>query len=151
MLEVWNVMQTGPPVYMWRESDPFALAWWAPDGSAVLVQDHAGWWLGDAGSGAFGLLLSYSAPEANSPPTNAASWHPAAGSPWSADSAKMVFSAGAGSWRGQALTPSHIGAFGLYVAEPRNMSSRPRLLDSGPDSAASWTYADPSTTFLVGG
>jgi hypothetical protein len=150
-LEVWNVTQPGPPLYMWRENDPFALAWWSPDGSAVLVEDHTGWWLGDAKSGVFGLLLSYGTPVGNAPPTNVASWHPAAGSPWSANGAQMVFVSGAGIWRGQELAPPRSGPFGLYVAEPRNTSSRPRLLDSGPDSAASWSYADPSTTFLVGG
>lgn len=150
MLEVWNVTQPGTPVYMWRESDPFALAWWSPDGSAVLVQDHSGWWLGDIKSGTFNRIL-YESPTSGEPPANVASWHPAAGSPWSANGAQMVFASGAGVWRGQALTPPRSGAYGLYVAEPRNTSSRPRLLDSGPDSAASWSYADPSTTFLVGG
>ncbi|HKV86098.1 MAG TPA: hypothetical protein VJN88_16210 [Ktedonobacterales bacterium] len=150
MLEVWNVTQPGPPMYMWSESDEIALAWWSPDGSAVLVQDHTGWWLGDIKSGNFDRIL-YESPTSDAPPTNVASWHPAAGSPWSADGARMVFSSGAGMWRGQSLTPPHTGAFGLYVAEPRNTASQPRLLDSGPDSAASWSYADPSTTFLVGG
>ncbi|MGH2485280.1 MAG: hypothetical protein ACRDHE_04625, partial [Ktedonobacterales bacterium] len=150
-LEVWNVSQPGPPEYMWRETDPYALAWWSPDGSAVLVQDHTGWSLGDARSGDFGLLLAYGSPVSDAPPTNTASWHPAAGSPWSADGAQMVFSSGAGMWQGQALAPPRSGDYGLYVAAPRDTTARPRLLDSGPDSAASWSYPDPSTTFLVGG
>lgn len=149
-LEVWNVTQPGPPEHMWSESDDFALAWWSPDGSAVLVQDHSGWWLGDTKSWTFDRLLTES-PTSDAPPTNVASWHPAADSPWSADGTRMVFSSGAGMWRGQSLTPPRTGAFGLYVAEPRNTTSQPRLLDSGLDSAASWSYADPSTTFLVGG
>lgn len=150
-LEEWNVTQPGPPIATWPESDPYALAWWAHDDQFILVQDATGIALADARSGAETSLVTYAQPAAAAQTASAVSWRPAAGSPWSSDGSQFVFVSGPGTWRGASLAASQAGSTGLYVANPTSSSSPPRLVDSGPDSMPSWSYADPSTTFLVAG
>ena len=150
-LELWSVTQPGPPLYTWIGRDPYALAWWSHDSATILMQDRDGWRLLDARTGASTVLLMYSTPADNTPITQIASWRPAAGSPWSADDSHIVFVSGPGIWRDAPLALSHTSSAGLYVADPRSVTAKPRIIDGGPDIEPSWSYADPSTTFLVAG
>ena len=150
-LEVWNVAQPASPRATFAERDPYAQVWWARDDQSLLVQDSDGWTLADTRSGAETPLVTYSQPATNAPATTPVSWHPAAGTPVSGDGSQFVFVSGPATWRGRPLATPSEGMSGLYVANSTSPSSQPRLLDSGPDSMPSWSYADPSTTFLVAG
>lgn len=151
MLEVWDVTRPGPPLVTWPERDPYVLAWWAHDGKTILVQDETGWSLADIRSGSEMSLVSYATPVTSLPSGAIASWHPAAGSPWSADGSRFVFVSGPAQWRDGPLAAPVTGSVGLYVADPWSSTMKPRLIDSGADVDPSWSYADPSTTFLVAG
>ncbi|WIG57349.1 MAG: hypothetical protein OJF49_000093 [Ktedonobacterales bacterium] len=142
--------------YSWAESDPNALPWWSPDGQHVLIHDVGGWQLVDPAHQRVQPLLMYDAGATVLPapvtPAAPVTWRPATGSPWSNDGAHVVFSAGSGTaWQGAPLRKPHGADYGLYVASFANGGFKsPVLIDSGADSAASWSYLDPSTTFLVG-
>lgn len=149
-LEEWNVTQPGAPIATWPERDPYALAWWAHDGQRILIQDATGLSLADARSGAESSLVTYAQPATAAQTATAVTWRPAAGSPWSSDGSQFAFVSGPATWTGAPLAATPAGSVGLYVANPTS-SAMPRLVDSGPDSMPSWSYADPSTTFLVAG
>lgn len=150
-LEVWDVTRPGPPIQTWAERDPYALAWWARDSKSILIQDATGWSLTDARTAAQTPLVRFTTPVTSFPDSAITSWHPATGSPWSADGSRFVFVSGPATWRDVSLAPPSTGSVGLYIADPASSSAAPRLIDSGADTAPSWSYADPSTTFLVAG
>jgi hypothetical protein len=149
-LAVWRV--DGPagqtPLFSWPESDSMALAWWSPDSHYVLVRDHGGLWLADVRARSARQLLA-SAPTTPASP-NPPSWHPLAGSPWSADGQTIAFTdPGTGSWLGRPLPTLRGGRGGLYVVGVAGHPSEPRLIDTGSDQWPSWSYLDPSASFLV--
>ena len=141
-----------PPLFSWREPDADALAWWSPDGSALLVRDTGGLKLVDVGQRTVTNLLSAPGGATGETTSGAAHafWSPASGSPWSADSTRIVFASDAGAtWRGSPLAKPAHGNTGLYVASVRD-GAAPILIDSNADTAPSWGYLDPSTVFLAG-
>lgn len=150
-IELWNAGHPGAPATTVGEGDPYVLVWWSPNSALLLIQDHAGWRMLDARTGMVTDLVAYANPVQDTPGQPITSWHPAAASPWSGDGSRFVFAAAAATWRGAPMTAPTTGEYGLYVADPRADTARPQLIDSGPDQEPSWTYADPSTTFLVAG
>jgi hypothetical protein len=147
---VWRVgAAPAAVVYSWSESDPDALAWWSPDGRAILVRDQAGLELADLGARATRPLLATPAPvAAPGTPAPAAAWQPLVSSPWSADSTRIVFTdPGSGLWQGRAL-PSASSGGGLYVAASSG-SAAPQLLVSGVVAWPGWSVLDPSASLLV--
>jgi hypothetical protein len=143
----WTAGAQQPAVFTWPEDDALALAWWSPDSRYVLVRDQMGLWLGDTRARTIRHLLTSAPPPAS--PAQPPSWHPLAGSPWSADSARIVFAdPGTGQWLGHPLPGSRGTPGGLYLASIGG-SATPALLNSGPDQWPSWTYLDPSASFLV--
>lgn len=145
---VWRVGASAPvaPIYTWDESDPYALAWWSPDGHFVLVRDQAGLALADLRAGTTRALLTSAAPAAVS--GSHAGWRPLAGSPWSPDGTRIVFAdPGTSAWQGHAL-PAPKGGGGLYVATI-NAGGQPQLIASGPIAWPGWSYLDPSVSVLV--
>jgi hypothetical protein len=148
--EVWQVggQAERSAAFSWPEDDPTALAWWSPDSRYVLVRDRAGLWLADVRAHQTRQLMASAEEEAGS--AAPASWHPLTGSPWSADSRRIVFAdPGTGSWQGHALPTPRGGTGGLYVADVAAGGAAPRLIDSGHASWPSWSYLDPSASFLV--
>lgn len=148
--EVWEVggQAERSTVFSWPEADPTALAWWSPDSRYVLVRDRAGLWLADVRAHRTRQVLASAGGEAG--PAAPASWHPLAGSPWSADGRQIVFAdPGTGTWQGHALPTPRGGTGGLYVASIGAGGAVPRLIDSGHDAWPSWSYLDPSASFLV--
>lgn len=151
--QLWRLGATAP-TFSWPEADPEAMPWWSPNGQYVLVQDTAGWQLVDlAHQTVHSLLHAAKAPSSSIPadehPASRADWRPAAGSPWSADGTRIVFAAAAGdTWRGAAL-PGGASA-GLYVAPFAGGSfGAASAIDNHADAAPSWSYLDPSVTYLV--
>jgi hypothetical protein len=136
----------GSELFGWGEADPTVLAWWSPVGYQVLVRDRSGLVLADIRARRLTPLLATHASALL--PADAASWHPLAGSPWSLDGAAIVFSDdGTGIWRDHAL-PSAAGG-GLYVGQITVPATAPALIDTGDDQAPSWSYLDPSASWLV--
>lgn len=149
--QLWRVVAKQSPLATWPESDPAALPWWSPDGRELLIQDAAGWRLVHIASGAVTTLLTYRAP-ATSAMTLPGLWHPAAGGPWRADGAQFVLaSPDTAHWRGRSLPQSQGSADGLYTATVASDGSvgAPMLIGSGADRAPSWSYINPSCTFLA--
>lgn len=141
-----------PPLFAWRELDADALAWWSPDGSALLVRDTGGLKLVDVGRRTVTDLLSAPAGGTGETTSGAARafWNPTVGSPWSVDGTRIVFASNAGAtWRGSPLAKPAHGDVGLYIASVRD-GAAPALIDSNADTAPSWGYLDPSTVFLAG-
>lgn len=145
---VWDVAHPGQPLVAWTEDDPAALPWWSPDGRRILVQDSSGWKLVDIARKSVRTLVTL--PGAK--PTDISgvtSWSPAAGSPWSPDGARFVFTGSVQeTWQGKPLPAPHNSATGMYVADPAS-NAAPTLIDSGADFSPQWSYLDPSTVFLV--
>jgi hypothetical protein len=151
--QLWPVSSpASAPIYSIPESDPAAVAWWSPDGHWLLVQDVSGWRLTNAATGSTQTLVHYAGGATSAGIPAQAQWHPAAGSPWSLDSTRFVFvAASETTWLSKPLAhPAHSG-LGLYVASVANghPTAHPTRIDSGSDRVPSWSYADPSTTFLV--
>jgi hypothetical protein len=145
-------------LFSWPESDAAALPWWAPDSNRLVVLDHSGLSLVDIQKRSTQALLILRA-AGNVPPASATStqWHPATTDPWDASGGQIVFAAAKGdAWRqgGRTTTlpePSS-GDHGLYVATLQGDTlGPPELIDSGNDSLPTWSYPDPSTTFLIEG
>lgn len=131
----------------WPDSDPAALAWWSPDGRYLLVRDHTGLQLADTRHRTVRQLLTST--EASAGTVAPQSWHPLAGSPWSADGRRVVFAdSGTGNWLGHALPSPLRGSGGLYVADVMG-SGTPTLIDSGADLWPTWSGQDASASFLV--
>ncbi|HET9981603.1 MAG TPA: hypothetical protein VFQ32_14240 [Ktedonobacterales bacterium] len=145
---VWDVAHPGQPLVAWTEDDPAALPWWSPDGRRILVQDSSGWKLVDIARKSVRTLVTM--PGAK--PTDISgvtSWSPAAGSPWSPDGVRFVFTGSVHeTWQGKPLPAPHNSAVGLYVADPAS-NAAPTLIDSGADFSPQWSYLDPSSVFLV--
>lgn len=147
--EVWRVNggTDQPAVFSWPESDAMALAWWSPDSRWILVRDTAGLSLANVRAHTARQLMASAAGAAAAPST--AAWRPLAGSPWSADGQRIVFAdPGTGRWAGRSLAAPNGGTGGLYVASITG-SATPTLIDSGADEWPSWSYLDPSASFLV--
>lgn len=143
----WTAGAQQPAVFTWPEDDALALAWWSPDAHDVLVRDRAGLWVADTRARTVRQLLASAAPPA--PPAQPPSWHPLTGSPWSADSTRIIFAdPGTGQWLGHALPAARGATGGLYLASVSG-SATPTLLNGGPDQWPSWSYLDPSASFLV--
>lgn len=148
--QLYTVATPATQVFLWSETDPLALPWWAPDSRTILVRDVAGWQQVDIPNRAIHPLLTYGQPGAAASLAADTDWHPAASSPFSPDSTRIVFVAPAGStWLGSQLPPPKSGKTGLYVASFQHDSpGQPMLIDSGADYAPSWGYSAPSTVFL---
>lgn len=149
---LWSVAQPNAPLFSWPEADPAAVAFWSPDGHNLLVENASGSQLVRPAARSVTPLLAYASeanPHTAQPPLL---WHPATGSPWSADGTRIVFVAASGdTWHGSGLPRPSGGATGLYVGTI-NGDGTPgaaRLIDPQGDAAPSWSYADPSTTFLL--
>jgi hypothetical protein len=149
---LWNIAQTSAPLFSWPESDPSAIAFWSPDGRAVLVDDASGSQLISIARRTVTPLLAFATqinPHATQPPLL---WHPATCSPWSPDGTRIVFvAANDDTWHGSALPKLSSGTRGLYMGTI-NSDGTPgaaRLIDPQGDAAPSWSYADPSSTFLL--
>lgn len=147
--ELWQ-LGAGAPFFTWREADPYALPWWAPDGRALLVHDAAGWQLVDVSKRTARSVLAYTTATAT-PSGTPVDWRPAADSPWSPDGAHIVLAGAAGdTWQGRPLPSPTGGPNGLYVASySAGTFSAATLVVSGDDAAPSWSTLDPSETFLV--
>jgi hypothetical protein len=141
------------PSFSWAESDASALPWWAPLGNRIVVLDHSGLTLVDSHTRLTETLLTFGAPSAL-PAVTSTQWHPATTDPWSMNGSQIVFTASKGdTWRPSAKTtlpaPS-AGNHGLYVVGLQgDTPGLPDLIDSGNDSLPTWSYPDPSTTFLI--
>ncbi|MFI5273517.1 MAG: hypothetical protein ACHQ4H_10845 [Ktedonobacterales bacterium] len=147
--ELWTV-GASTPAFTWPESDPRALPWWSPDGHFILVHDAAGWQLADVAHHTMrSLLLHTTAAPPSGPPPVAVDWRPAAGSPWSGDGTHAVFVGTAGdSWLGTPLPAG--GEGGLYVSNfAHGTFGVATRITSGAHAAPSWSYLDPSTTYLL--
>lgn len=147
--EIWRLSAgaESPAVFTWPEDDPLALAWWSPDARNVLIRDRAGLWLADTRARSLSPLLASATPAV--PAAQPASWHPLAGSPWNAASSRIVFAdSGAGLWLGHPLPAPKGTAGGLYIASVSGAGA-PTLIDSGAGLWPSWSYLDPSASFLV--
>jgi hypothetical protein len=149
---LWSSSPSTEPLFSWSESDPGAVAFWSPDGRFVLVDDTSGSQLISIARRTVTPLLAFATlanPHAAQPPLL---WHPAAGSPWSPDGTRIVFTAGNGdTWHGAALSKLGSVTIGLYVGEI-NGDGTPgtvTLIDAANDLAPSWSYADPSSAFLL--
>ncbi|MGZ3666585.1 MAG: hypothetical protein ACXVDA_19120, partial [Ktedonobacterales bacterium] len=96
-------------------------------------------------------LLVYNSPLPAQSIDPSDSWHPATGSPWSPDGARIVFACESrATWRGKALPTTKGGGVGLYVAALTDAGGdTPALIDSHAVSAPSWSSPDPSSAFLV--
>lgn len=145
---IWSVAHPGQVVFSWDEADPAALPWWSPAGGRILVQDSVGWRLVDIAAQRVTTLITFpGAPLADI--SSVSGWHPAAGSPWNVTGDRFVFVAQSRAvWQGKALSASGNGTTGLYIADPSS-GDAPHLIASGDDRAPTWSYLDPSTTFLV--
>ncbi|MGZ3677152.1 MAG: hypothetical protein ACXWQR_01105 [Ktedonobacterales bacterium] len=141
----------GAQQFSWGESDPLALVWWSPDSKRLLVQDANGLTLVDVTSKLVTPLLVYNSPLPAQSIDPSDSWHPATGSPWSPDGARIVFACESrATWRGKALPTTKGGGVGLYVAALTDAGGdTPALIDSHAVSAPSWSSPDPSSAFLV--
>lgn len=146
--QIWSVAQPGTPLFSWTEDDPAALPWWSPAGGRILVQGSGGWRLVDIARRSVTTLIAFR----DSKPTDisgASSWHPASSSPWDSSGTHFVFVANATTlWQGRTLPAPDGSALGLYIADLSSGQS-PMLIDSGADRAPTWSYLDPSTTFLM--
>jgi hypothetical protein len=152
--EVFKVGNTNE-LFSWSESDAAALPWWAPDSNRLVVLDHSGLILVDIHKRFTVALLTFQA-SGGSPPAAVTStqWHPATTDPWEMSGDQIVFAARKGdTWRqgGKTTLPaSGAGDHGLYVvALQGDTPGLPELIDSGNDILPTWSYPDPSTTFLI--
>jgi hypothetical protein len=150
----FEVFQIGgsTALFSWPDSDPYAEPWWAPDGNRLLVLDQSGVKLVNIAKHAVTALGTAASTGAASP-TARQWWHPATSDPWSADGSSIVLAAGTGdTWLGKRFPTPSGSSRGLYVVSlPHGEAAgSPLLIDSGDDAAPAWSYADPSTTFLVG-
>lgn len=154
--QLW-ALGASAPTFSWPEADPDAMPWWSPNGQYMLIQDATGWQVVDlTHQTVHSLLRSATAPgkssPADEPPASRTDWRPASGSPWSADGTRIVFAAAAGdAWRGTTLPALPGGASaGLYVAPFASGSfGAASAIDGHADAAPSWSYLDPSATFLI--
>lgn len=148
-LEVFD--SGGARQFFSNESDPLALAWWSPDSRRLLIQDVSGLTLVDVARKIVIPLLVYRSPLPVQTPDPSDSWHPATGSLWSPDGSRIVFACESGAtWRGKALPASAGAGAGLYVATITDAgSAAPALIDGHAVTAPSWSFQDPSSTFLV--
>ena len=150
--EVWSVAQPGAPLFRWDEADALAEPWWAPDGQRLLVRDTAGLHLVAPTQQKVVTLLSHTVDVSAAPPIRW--WQPGGSSPWSPRSDEIVFNDdGQGTWGGDALPQPHAAGAALYVGRV-GVDGRPgavTLIESAADEAPSWSYLDPSTTYLVPG
>jgi hypothetical protein len=144
-------------LFSWPESDAAALPWWAPDSNRLVVLDHSGLTLVDIYRRLSGVLLAFQTTGGSTPAAvTSTQWHPATTDPWDMSGDQIVFAATKGdTWRpgGKATLPAPgAGDHGLYVvALQGDTPGLPELIDSGNDSLPSWSYPDPSTTFLIEG
>jgi hypothetical protein len=139
-------------LFSWPENDPYAVPWWGPDSNRVLVFDQSGEKLIDVHRRAV-TSLGAAAPAGSESSSPRHWWHPATSDPWSADGSRFVLAAGAGdTWQGKRFPAPRGSSRGLYIVSlsSEGAASSPLLIDSGDDAAPAWSYADPSTTFLVG-
>jgi hypothetical protein len=147
---VWPLGAAGfghAPLDTWPEADVTVLAWWSPTSRAVLVRDQAGYGLATIATRQ--LIRLVQAGDAAGLPATAASWRPLTGSPWDASGDAFVFrDTGGGNWLGATL-PQPRGVAGLYVGSTAHPSQQPVLIDSGDDSAPSWSYQAPDASWLA--
>ncbi|MGO8950601.1 MAG: hypothetical protein ACLQUY_23710 [Ktedonobacterales bacterium] len=139
-------------LFSWNESDAYALPWWAPDSNRLLVLDQSGLTLVDVHRHLAEPLGAASETGAPSSQIVRNWWEPATSDPWSADGSQIVFSGGRGeTWEGRALPAPKSSNRGLYVGSiTGDTPGSPHLIDSGDDILPTWSYPDPSTTFLIG-
>ena len=139
-------------LFSWPDSDPFAQPWWAPDNNRVLVLDQSGVYLVNVPKHAVTALGTTAPADTTLSPTRNW-WHPATSDPWSPDGSRIVLAAGGGdTWLGKRFPAPSGSSHGLYVVSisSEGGAGSPSIIDSGDDAAPAWSYADPSTTFLVG-
>jgi hypothetical protein len=152
--EVFKVGNTAS-LFGWPESDAAALPWWAPDSNRLVVLDHSVLTLVDIHKRFTEALLTFQASGGSSPAVvNSSQWRPATTDPWDMSGGQIVFAATKGdTWRAggkTALPEPSAGDNGLYVVTLQgDTPGLPKLIDSGNDSLPTWSYPDPSTTFLI--
>lgn len=147
---VYRLATPSSPVYTWPDDDPSAIAYWSPDSRLVLVQDSHGSQLANPNARTVVPLLVYATTLGPVTAPASGQWQPAAGSPWRPDGSGIIFAAtGADTWHGRLLGAS--GEQGIYVGVI-NGDGTPgdaTRIDTAQDLVPSWSYADPSTTFLL--
>lgn len=151
---VYRVADSHAPVYSWVDDDPGAVAYWSPNSRFVLVQDMHGSQLASLTARTVTPLLVYATPLGPVSAPASGLWHPAAGSPWSADGSGIIFAAtSADTWHGARLgtnsgTNDDAGLFVGVIGGDGTPGDATRI-DAARDLAPSWSYADPATTFLL--
>jgi hypothetical protein len=152
--EVFKVGNTAS-LFSWPESDEAALPWWAPDSNRLVVLDRSGLIMVDIQKHQTKALVTFKSSGGSSPgAVTSTEWQPTTTDPWDTSGDQIVFAASkADSWRqgGKTTLPApSVGDRGLYVvALQGDTPGLPKLIDSGNDSLPTWSYPDPSTTFLI--
>ncbi len=150
--EVFSV-GSSRPLFSWTESDPYAQPWWSPSSDQVLIEDRSGFTLLDIHRRLSEAVAAIH--EAGGVGGQAVRnwWVPSVSDPWSPDGGLIVFSASRGdTWgKGKPLPAPQASSRGLYVLSVTGDTlGAPSLVDSAGDTLATWSYPDPSTTFLIG-
>jgi hypothetical protein len=146
----WTIYTAaGSSVMMWNDADPMPLAWWSPDGRAVLIRSPLALTLVTLATQTRQPLVMFSAPNP-AVPSQATQGLPVTGSPWSADSQQIALVADAGTWSdGTKLATKSKPGSGLYIISISSLKKAPALVDWGDHVALSWSTPDPNTQWLI--
>ncbi len=131
---LWRLNANRAPMIVIPERDPLAMPYWSPDGRSLLVEDTAGMRLARIDQASVQNVQTPDQRSAGGALALHPRWRPASGSPWNPESSAFVLTRGTG-----ALIVGTLHANGQITTG---------VLPSG-GSAPSWTYADPSTVFLL--
>ena len=140
-------------LFSWPDSDPYAQPWWAPDSNRLLVLDQSGVNLVNVSKHAVTALGTAAPAE-----YDVAGRRGSGGiRPRAIPGARMVASsswrpARGDTWLGKRFPAPSGSSRGLYVVSlpGEGGAGSPLISTAATMSLPAWSYADPSTTFLVG-
>jgi hypothetical protein len=145
---MWGIYTAaGAPVMMWNDNGAGAVAWWSPDGKAVLARSATTLTLVTLSNHTATPLLNFVSPAAGSTLAGA---YALTGSPWSTDGRRFALVANGGTWHaGKALVVKAGPGTGLYIVTTSDLTKTPTLSDWGEHTGLSWSTPDPNTQVLA--
>ena len=149
-VDQWTIYALdGTSVMMWKDTDPTPLAWWSPDGHALLVRSPLTLTLITLADKTVQQLVTFAA-STTLAPSLAAGAYPVTGSPWNSDSRRFALVASGGTWHDHtALATRSKPGSGLYIISISGLTKAPSLVDWGEHQALSWSTPDPNTQVII--
>ncbi len=132
---------------MWADAGVGAVAWWSPDGRAVLARSATTLALATLANTVVTPLATFTDAATGAPVMGA---YPLTGSPWSGDGQRIALVARGVRWHdGTLLVTKASAGTGLYIVPVAATATPPKLIDWGEHTGLSWSTPDPNTQLLA--